>query len=207
MKITKLGHACLLVEMPERTALFDPGHMSEVNVDSLKYLDDIIITHDHGDHLNIGLVKSLQEKFPDVRVKTPASLVSKLEGEGIKVTTDAVDGVEIFDAPHENVKPLFPYPDNIGIHYLDKLTDPGDSYQFNESKAILALPVAAPWGSTIDGVNLAIKLQPKYVIPIHDWHWSNEAQASMYDLMEQVLKDAGITFCKVENGQPINLDA
>jgi L-ascorbate metabolism protein UlaG (beta-lactamase superfamily) len=206
MKITKLGHACLLVEMPERTALFDPGHMSEVNVDALKYLDDIIITHEHGDHLNIELVKKLQEKFPDVRVKTPASLVSKLEGEGIKVVTDAVDGVEIFDAPHENVKPLFPYPDNIGIHYLDKLTHPGDSYQFNESKAILALPVAAPWGSTIDGVNLAIKLQPKYVIPIHDWHWSEDARHSMYDGIEQALKGAGITFCKVENGQPINLD-
>jgi L-ascorbate metabolism protein UlaG (beta-lactamase superfamily) len=206
MKITKLGHSCLLVEMPDRTALFDPGVMSEVDVDSLHYLDDIIVTHEHGDHLNVELVKQLQQKFPEVRIKTPAGIVPKLEGEGVHVVTDAVDGVVIFDAPHEPVKPLYPFPDNIGIHYLDKLTHPGDSLHFNESKVILALPVTAPWGSAVDAVNLAIKLKPKYVIPIHDWHWSDQARAGMYDGIAEALEAEGITFCKTTNGLAFNLD-
>lgn len=207
MKITKLVHSCLLVEMPDRTALFDPGVMSEqaVNINSLEYLDDIIITHEHGDHFSLDLVKRLCEKFPNVRIKTPASLVPRLEGEGLPVTTDAVEGVEIFDAPHEVVKPLFPYPDNIGIHYLDTLTHPGDSLIFNESKSILALPVQAPWGTTIDAVNLAIKLKPRYVIPVHDWHWNDQAREQMYNLISEALQQEGIEFVKAVNGEAFNL--
>ena len=62
MKITKFVHSCLLVEMPapiSRTALFDPGVWSTVDVNKLEYLDDIIITHEHGDHFDPELVKKL----------------------------------------------------------------------------------------------------------------------------------------------------
>ena len=65
MKVTKFVHSCLLVEMPapiNRTALFDPGAMSvdALEVDSLEYLDDIIITHEHGDHFHLPLIKQLE---------------------------------------------------------------------------------------------------------------------------------------------------
>ncbi|HSX46235.1 MAG TPA: hypothetical protein VLG27_04530, partial [Candidatus Saccharimonadia bacterium] len=102
--------------------------------------------------------------------------------------------------------PLFPLPEEIGVHYLDKLSHPGDSHSFKETKAILALPVTAPWGATIKGVNLAIKLKPKHVLPIHDWHWSSDAQSGMYDLMEGVLAKEGITFHKLETGVPAEID-
>jgi len=209
MKITKLGHACLLVEMPapvNRTALFDPGFMSEVDVNSLEFLDDIIITHEHGDHMNPDLIKALQAKFPKARVKASSKATAALNQAGINTVQDAVEGIEIFDAPHEPVAPVFADADNIGVHYLDRLTDPGDSLSFVNSKAILALPVAAPWGSSVDAVNLALKLKPKYVIPVHDWHWSDDAQKSMYDLMEKALAKVGITFMKAEYGKAMVFD-
>lgn len=82
MKITKLGHSCLLIEMPapdNRTVLFDPGIMSRVNVNSLKYLDDIVITHHHSDHLDPVLIKQLVEKFPAVKLLAPADAVTLLQ--------------------------------------------------------------------------------------------------------------------------------
>ena len=47
MKITKFKHSCLMVEMPERTALFDPGVFSAemLQAHTFEFLDDIIITH------------------------------------------------------------------------------------------------------------------------------------------------------------------
>ncbi|PLS80779.1 hypothetical protein CYG49_04100 [Candidatus Saccharibacteria bacterium] len=207
MKITKLVHSCLLVEMPERTALFDPGVMSEgmVNVDSLQYLDDIIITHEHADHISMDLMKRLVQKFPDVRVTAPTSFETELEQNGITIK-QGVEGIELFEAPHEKVEPMFPHPDNIGVHYLDLLTHPGDSHHFDSTKAVLALPVQAPWGATVEAVNLALRLQPKFIVPIHDWHWSDDARNMTYDGLEELFGQKGITFVKAVNGEAFNLD-
>ncbi len=122
MKITKLVHACLLVEMPDpvnRTALFDPGVFSEaaIDVDSLVYLDDIFISHAHEDHMSLPLIKKLVEKFPDVTITGPREVVAKFKQAGITASSDTSLGVQFFDSPHESVAPLFELPEQIGIHY------------------------------------------------------------------------------------------
>lgn len=207
MKITKLGHSCLLVEMPEptnRTALFDPGVFSEVDVDSLDFLDDIIITHEHPDHCDINLIQELVAKFPQVRIKTPATLVPKLEG--LSVTAEAVEGIVLFEAPHEGHPPFMYPPENIGVHYLGSLTHPGDSYHFAESRPILALPMTAPWGATDAAVGLALQLKPRYILPIHDWQWKDEVREDMYRRLETLFKEHNITFFKLQNAQPVVID-
>jgi L-ascorbate metabolism protein UlaG (beta-lactamase superfamily) len=208
MKITKYVQSCLLVEMPapvNRTALFDPGVMSspEIDVDKLMYLDDIFITHGHADHLDVDLLKKLVSKFPDVRITATEEVVSKLKAEGIKASTEAPTGVTLIDSPHEKVEPLFPQPQEIGVHYLDKLTHPGDSHSFNETKDILALPVTAPWGSNIRAVTLALELKPKHILPIHDWHWSDAAREGSYASMEKAFAEHDITFHKLKTGEPV----
>lgn len=211
MKITKLEHSCLLVEMPEpfnRTALFDPGTMSEphVDVNSLQWLDDIIITHNHPDHMSVELLHRLLLKFPQVRITTTAQGVAQLKQEGITAAHQEIDGIRFFASPHEDVQPAFPHPEQIGVHYLDRLTHPGDSHSFDATMPVLALPVTAPWGAMIKAVNLAIRLRPRYVLPVHDWHWRDEARTTTYDSLEQLLAEHDITFLKPENGKPIVLD-
>lgn len=213
MKITKFVHSCLLVEMPEpvnRTALFDPGIYSEhaLDVGSLEFLDDIIITHSHPDHFSVPLVKLLFGKFPQVRITAPSEVVDVLASEGIHASDQPSAGVEFFTSPHEVIRPLMEAdpPQQIGVHYLDMLTDPGDSHSFNETKGILALPVQAPWGVTVRAAELALQLRPKHVLPIHDWHWNDENRTQMYERFEQRLAGEGITFHKLETGQPIVID-
>lgn len=211
MKITKFEHSCLLVEMPapqNRTTLFDPGMMSETALDISKidYLDDIVITHSHGDHLSLNLMKQLVAKFPAVKITAPADVVDLLEKEDIAASSDPSEGISFFDAPHEAVEPLFITPDQIGVHYLAMLTHPGDSHSFSETKAILALPVTAPWGATTTAVKLALELKPQYVLPIHDWHWRPEARDQMYSALEPAFAQHGITFVKLVTGEPVTLE-
>jgi L-ascorbate metabolism protein UlaG (beta-lactamase superfamily) len=211
MKITKFVHSCLLVEMPEpinRTVIFDPGGMSEpsIDVDSLQYLDDIVITHSHGDHFSLSLVKKLFAKFPQVRITSTPEVVEQLKSEGITASSDPADGMVLFDSPHESVAPLFPQPEEIGVHYLDTLSHPGDSHSFKETKAVLALPVTGPWGSNVRAVNLALELQPKHILPIHDWHWRDEAREATYEAHEKLFAEHGITFHKLKTGEPVVLD-
>lgn len=208
LKITKFVHSCLVVETADRVALFDPGVMSleALSSHSFDRLDDIFITHSHGDHMDAGYIKQLIGKFPTVRITSTQEVVDALVKEGIKATTTPPAGVVFFESPHENVKPMFPQPQNIGIHYLDVLTDPGDSHSFHETKAILALPVTAPWGATNRAINLALELKPKHVLPVHDWHWNDQARASTYDLFERILGEQGITFHKLATGMPVEID-
>jgi L-ascorbate metabolism protein UlaG (beta-lactamase superfamily) len=210
MKITKFVHACLLVETPDRVALFDPGNFSAeaVPVDALQRLDDIFITHVHPDHCDPLLIKKLVARFPKVRVTSTPEVVARLAEQGIKNASDQPPaGVTFFDSPHESKAPLMPEaPQEIGIHYLDVLSHPGDSHHFHETKQILALPVTAPWGTSFDAMALACQLRPKYVLPIHDWHWRDEARDLMYARFETVLAEQNITFLKLQTGVPVEID-
>jgi L-ascorbate metabolism protein UlaG (beta-lactamase superfamily) len=208
LTVTKFVHACLLVETTDRAALFDPGTLStpNIDIDKLTRLDDIFITHEHGDHKDIPFIKQLVAKFPNVRITSTDEVVQQLAAEGIKAASTPPEGVTFFDSPHESVKPLFNPPQEIGIHYLDILSHPGDSHSFRETKAVLALPVAAPWGSTIKALNLALELKPKFVLPIHDWHWRDEAREQSYGMFERILGEQGITFFKLQTGQPVEIN-
>jgi L-ascorbate metabolism protein UlaG (beta-lactamase superfamily) len=206
MKITKLGHSCLLVETPERVTLFDPGVYSKVDTDSLQKLDDIIITHIHPDHLDTDLVKQLAAKFGDVHITTTDEIVAQLNAESVPATSAVSEGITLFTAPHEGHAPFLAPPQNIGVHYLERLSHPGDSHSFTETKAILALPVQAPWGSTLRAVDLALELKPTYIVPIHDWHWRDEAREGLYGSLEKLFAAQGITFVKAANGESFELE-
>jgi L-ascorbate metabolism protein UlaG (beta-lactamase superfamily) len=211
MKITKLAHSCLLVEMPEpvsRTLLFDPGEMSaeRVRQADLKFLDDIVITHEHADHFDPQLVQELVHQFPDVRVLAPQAIVDKLAEMDVKASTQPSEDLALFESPHEAVEPIFPQPQQIGVHYADKLSHPGDSHHFLETKVVLALPITAPWGTMIDAAKLAAKLKPQYVIPVHDWMWKDEWRLNMYAGLAKYFEGQGITFLQPVDGEPLLLD-
>jgi len=211
MKLTKYGHSCVLVEANEqgrpRVALFDPGVWNELPVDALTQLDDIFISHIHPDHIDMAKLQAVVAKFPQARITAPTEVVQQLHQAGFMQAADvAPEGVSIFAAPHEGHLPFMQPPEEIGIHLLSAYSHPGDSHSFSETMPVLGLPVQAPWGSMIDAVDLALKLKPQYVLPLHDWHWRDEARDWAYDRMEQLFKEAGITFLKPVNGQAIEIN-
>ncbi len=207
MKITKFIHSCLLVETNEKTVLFDPGSMSVAALDlsTINKLDNVIITHEHFDHFNIEFVKQIVDKFPNVQITSTQSVVTQLAEEHIVGESTPSKGLSFFNSPHEGSPPLINPPDQIGVHLLDTLTHPGDSLSFSETKSILALPVTAPWGSSVDAVNLALKLRPAFVLPIHDWHWKDEARAGMYERFDKIFKENDIRFFALETGISVEI--
>lgn len=211
MKITKLAHSCLLVEMPvptNRTVLFDPGSFSIelIKAANLEFLDDIVITHEHFDHFNKETVVELAQKFPKVRILAPQPVVDQLQQAGVAAGATASKGLELFEAPHESLDPMGRSPDAIGVHYLDALTHPGDCHHFAASREVLALPITAPWGSTVNAVRLATALKPKIVIPIHDGFWIDSWRQQMYGGLAQYFESIGIEFIQPKNGQPFVLN-
>ncbi len=199
----------MLVEVEERgkyrVALFDPGGWSELPLDDIEWIDDVFISHIHGDHCDPEKVRKIVSKFPDVRITAPTEVVAMLRQQGFHQAADIMpDETVAFASPHEEVRPFGSVvPEELGVHFLGVYTHPGDSHSFNETMPILALPVVAPWGSTRRAVELALELKPKFVLPVHDWFLSAEAREWTYQGMEQVLAGAGITMLKPVLGIPI----
>jgi len=197
--ITKLVHACLLVETNGVRILLDPGIFTRederFDLSMVDGVDRILITHEHADHISIDLVRSALERSNDAMVETTPALQTVLAEQGIDAVTE---GTPQFAAPHERL-PLSPGPQNVGFHVEGVLSHPGDSHSFGETMPILAMPFAAPWGSLVGGTDRVRLVKPQYVIPIHDWPLSEGGRGFMYGLAESALAPDGIELVQIDD--------
>ena len=208
MKISKHIHSCLLVEDAGKVILVDPGNYTAaehaLDIHSLTQLDEIAITHEHQDHLDIPTIKELIIKFPRVKIYSNVAVKDILSNEKIEVLTTNNENVQMTPVPHEKIWLGTPV-ENIMITIFGRLTTPGDSHSFITTTDILALPITAPWGSTTDAVELAIKLKPKVIIPIHDWQWKDEVRKGMYQRLVDYFAQHKIDFKAVETGEVVEV--
>ena len=203
--ITKLVHACLLVEVEGVRTLIDPGVFSwqdeRFDVAAVEGVDRILITHEHADHVSLDFLRAALERSSGVEVETTPALQAILAGEGITAVTE---GTPQFAAPHERI-PMGPGPQNVGFHIGDSVSHPGDSHSFVETMPILAMPFAAPWGSLTAGVDRARLVRPRYVVPIHDWFLSEPGRVFMYRLAETALGEDGIELVHIGDFESVTL--
>jgi L-ascorbate metabolism protein UlaG (beta-lactamase superfamily) len=208
MKISKHLHSCLFVEEQDKTYLIDPGIFTyqekALDINQLTKLDYLLITHDHPDHFYLPFVKEIVAKFPTTKIITTNEITEQLAKEAITATYEADATVSLTRVPHEHLWDKEP-PENVLITVFGKLATPGDSHHFETSAEILALPIQAPWGSTTDAVNLAVKLQPKVIIPVHDWMWRDDFRKTMYQRLAEFFKTKNIDFKAIETGEVVEV--
>ncbi len=203
MLITKLGHSCVLVETEDRIGLFDPGVWSDQDlIDGVEHVDRIIYTHEHPDHFDIDMLSRLVAKFPDANVICNQEIADKINNSGIDVLVRDESMCTVkFTSPHEQLPiPGSKPPSENGYHFKDLFTHPGDSQSFSETKKVLAMPFIGPWGKTGDSINKVIELKPEYVLPIHDWHYHEQAREWLQGLLEKSLKPHNIQVLSAKSG-------
>ncbi len=209
VRITKYVHSCLVVETRGLTALFDPGIYSFesklFNPSSLTALDYIFITHEHADHFHKPFVEELLARFPSAKIVSTLPVVEELKSLNAQVAdTDSAD-YSLLDASHESL-PMGQAPVNMGFQFAETITHPGDSHSFTQCNPVLAMPMTAPWGSMSAAVGVILKLRPKVVVPIHDWHWKPEALQAMYERIKEALTAENIDFILPIDGTSIELN-
>ncbi|HEY4515645.1 MAG TPA: MBL fold metallo-hydrolase [Candidatus Paceibacterota bacterium] len=205
MKITKLGHCCLLIETKGKRILTDPGSYTVDAHSKLENIDYILFTHEHQDHYHLESLKILLKKNPKAVVYTSSSVSELLEKEGIAHTkvahkeTISLGDIAIVGTgeKHAQMHSSIPLSENMGFFIDGRLWYPGDAFTDPERPVeILALPVSGPWMKISEAVDYALKLKPKVAFPVHDGTRFGSAHA----LPGKILPQNGIEFVAMIEG-------
>lgn len=180
MRITSYGHSCLHIREGDASVLIDPGGYSSGH-ESLTGLTAILVTHQHGDHADPGVIAQLLHANPDAELYAEAQAATVLSGKwGEGMTRPIVIArpaerfdvgvtVEVVGGDHAIIHRDIPRVGNVGFILDGRLYHPGDALFVPDVPVeVLALPAAAPWMATKEAIDYLRRVDPAIAFPIHD---------------------------------------
>lgn len=216
MVVTKLVHSCLLVEHGGKKALVDPGNYSwesgVVDQDSLKDIDYVLVTHAHADHINETFASVVNELSPNAIwyvTESTKEIIGALSGIRVKLASELSD-VRYVASEHADLTHWSVCEDHTSFVLFDELLISGDCHTLTSmyGASIFAAAInGGPWGSVKSFLNMIADMEtkPKKVLPLHDWHWHDQAQANFYIGLSEALGKLGVEFVSMQNGIPIDV--
>ncbi len=181
MKLTKYTHACVRLEQDGRVLVLDPGTFSETE-EALDGAQAVLITHEHGDHVDVPAMVTALRGSDTLAVFAPAGVAARLREEAPQAaarihtvepgsTFDAA-GFEVrsFGGQHALIHPQVPIVANIGYLVDSNVYHPGDSFIVPDGLSVqtLLVPIHAPWSKVSEVVDFVIAVRAPRAFQIHD---------------------------------------
>lgn len=177
MRLTHLGHACLLVEIGDERILIDPGGFTP-GFEELRDLSAVVVTHQHADHLDQRRIPVLLHHNRDARLLADPGSVEVLSGLGLDAElTERTRVGHVTITPVGEVHALIhddiPRIPNVGVVLRavgePALFHPGDSLDGEPGDVdVVAFPLNAPWQCSREMTGFLRRLNPATAVPIHD---------------------------------------
>lgn len=196
-----IGHGSLMFKVNGFVIYIDPVRSSG-NYEFLPKADIILVTHEHGDHLDTALVANLKKQGTllfcnqNSTLKIPWGLAMKA-GDRQEINNIIIEAVPAYNIVHES-SPGHPYhPNGVGVGYVltiggKKIYIAGDTENTPEMKAlrnidVAFLPMNLPYTMTPAMVaDAALAFKPKILYPYHF------GETDTNEIIK-LLKDSGIT--------------
>jgi L-ascorbate metabolism protein UlaG (beta-lactamase superfamily) len=180
MRITHLGHACLLVESGDARLLIDPGSWSP-GAQEQRDLDAVLVTHQHADHLDADRLPGLLAANPRAQLLTDPDTADLLGDKGIEATplsggaqhqvgATTVTGVgQVHALIHEEIPRIHNTGMLVTAEGEPTFFHPGDALDAEPGHVdVLAFPLNAPWQPSRDMTAFLRRLAAPHAIPVHD---------------------------------------
>jgi L-ascorbate metabolism protein UlaG (beta-lactamase superfamily) len=214
VKITKLPHACFVVEQDGAALLVDPGSYVDYERDLAPFVGraaGVVVTHVHGDHFSPEHIAKILAARPGLPVVTTSDVAAALPGAA--VWPGAGGSVEIgpfhldfFGGLHHDVgRPT--RDENFGIVVDGVLAYPGDSYDVPPAPpAVLAVPIGGPWARTTDAVAYVAAVRPTaFGFGVHDVTLSEVGEQVTATFMGRAKAESGADYRYVPVGASVEV--
>ena len=212
MKITKYGHACVVLEEQGQKLIIDPGNFAPMLGD-LSNVVGVVITHVHADHFDPGNIAKILASNPEVRVWGTGEVSELLGNPKIQVVTDGDTGeagpfnMRFYGELHAVIHADFPRNQNVGVLVNDSFYYPGDSFTVPAGVTVktLALPVSAPWLKLGEVIDFLQAVKPTQCFPTHNALLSDLGHASVNKWIGQICEEQGIAFTYLKSGESLEV--
>ncbi|WIB59001.1 MBL fold metallo-hydrolase [Curtobacterium sp. MCLR17_007] len=198
MQVTKLEHACQVVEERGARLVLDPGGFTRpVDVDGVVA---VVVTHEHPDHVTTEQLERILLANPGALVFGPAGVARALAGAAVHVdvvSDGARRAVGPFDLTfhgtrHNVIHSSVPVVDNTGVLVNGRLFYPGDSWTVpGVPVEVLAAPVGAPWLKVAEMMDYVAAVAPGRAYPVHEATLSEVGLEMHVDRLRQAVEPAG----------------
>ncbi|MFJ4168561.1 MBL fold metallo-hydrolase [Paenarthrobacter sp. NPDC089714] len=186
MKLTKYTHACVRLEKDNHVLVIDPGTFSE-SKEALEGAQAVLITHEHGDHIDQPAVLEAMEANGGLELYAPAGVANTVKKAAEEASAGnvadrihAVDpgsafeaagfDVRTFGGQHALIHAQIPVVSNIGYLVDGNVFHPGDSFVVPDGIDVktLLVPIHAPWSKVGEVVDFVIAVRAPQAFPVHD---------------------------------------
>ena len=180
MRLTRWSHSCVALEAGGRTVVVDPGAWSEVR--ALGGADGVLVTHEHGDHIDVDRVRStgLPVWAPRGSDLTDLPFTPLDTGQTVDVAGFEVRTV---GTTHAAVVAGQEVCANLGYVVSadgESVYHPGDALAVPDLPVTtLLVPMQASWLKTDEAIGFLRAVGPDRAIGIHDGQVNDRARASI----------------------------
>lgn len=213
MRITKYGHACIVLEEQGQKLVIDPGGWTG-DFGPLEAISTAVITHNHADHFDATQLQKIIQANPGVQIYGAEEVAA--EGKDLHILPvnggqDAESGpfhLRFFGEMHALIHQSFPpVPHNVGVLVNDMFYDPGDSFTVPLGTAVkaLAVPVSAPWLKMSEVVDFVQAVRPKQCIATHNALLSEIGQGLADHWLEAACKATGARYTSLKIGESLDI--
>ncbi|MCL1870475.1 MAG: MBL fold metallo-hydrolase [Promicromonosporaceae bacterium] len=182
MRLTFLGHACVRLDADGAALAIDPGSYSQT-ASALDGATAVLVTHDHGDHVDVPAVVAAMDANPALPVYASGPAAQALVDGGAPADrvhavtpgqelTVGAARVVVGGGDHALVHRKIPQA--VNVTFLVEVGGhtafhPGDSFDApGASVDVLLIPVSGPWMKISEAVDYAASVEAAYLVPIHD---------------------------------------
>jgi L-ascorbate metabolism protein UlaG (beta-lactamase superfamily) len=189
--LTKLGHSCVRLEKNDARLVIDPGVWAGPDV--LAGASAILVTHEHPDHLDDGVVRAALESDPGLQLWANETVVGRFGEFGGQVHPvrhgDAVVAagfdIHVYGSDHAVIDTAIPVIRNTGFAVDGQVFHPGDSFTVPaEPIPVLLVPVIAPWLKFSEVADYIRAVAPDRGYWIHDALLNDKAASLIENLVK-----------------------